>query len=69
MFFHLIIIFYAGALGVMYMYGMGIKKNMESAFECLSEASQRGNVYAMGHMIAFYYNRKLYTKCVDMSSR
>ena len=53
----------------MYMYGMGIKKNLESAFECLSEASQRGNVYAMGHMIAFYYNRKLYTKCVDMSSR
>ena len=60
---------FAGALGVMYMYGMSIKKNLESAFECLSEASQRGNVYAMGHMIAFYYNRKLYTKCVDMSSR
>ncbi|XP_067932530.1 LRP2-binding protein-like isoform X1 [Watersipora subatra] len=58
-----------GALGVMYMHGLGVKKNMESAFECLSEASQRGNVYAMGHMVAFYYKRKLYTKCVDMASR
>jgi len=51
------------------MHGIGMKKNLESAFECLSEASQRGNVYAMGHMVAFYYHRKLYTKCVDMASR
>lgn len=58
-----------GALGVMYMYGMGVKKNPESAFECLTEATRRGNVYAMGHMVAFYYKRKLFTKCVDMASR
>lgn len=55
-----------GALGVMYMFGLGVNKNVESAFECLKEASDRGNVYAMGNLVALYYQRKLFTKASDL---
>lgn len=55
-----------GALGVMYMFGLGIGKNIESAFECLKEAADRGNVYAMGNLVALYYERKLFTKASDL---
>lgn len=55
-----------GALGVMYMFGLGISKKIESAFECLKEAADRGNVYAMGNLVALYYERKLFTKASDL---
>ena len=42
---------------------------MDSAFECLKEASERGNVYAMGHLVAHYYSTKLYTKAAELAAR
>ncbi|XP_046565674.1 LRP2-binding protein-like [Haliotis rubra] len=58
-----------GALGVMYEHGVGVKYHQDSAYICLKEASDRGNVYAMGNLISHYYRRKLYTKAADLSSK
>lgn len=58
-----------GALGVMYMNGLGTTKDPESAFICFREAMQRGNVYAAGQLLAYYYQRKLYTKAVELAVR
>ncbi|OCT96902.1 hypothetical protein XELAEV_18009119mg [Xenopus laevis] len=58
-----------GALGVMYLYGNGIKKNVQAAIECLKEAAERGNVYAQGHLVSCYYQRKLYTKAVELAKK
>jgi TPR repeat protein len=60
---------YTGAVGVMYEYGVGVRSNKDSAYVCLKEASDRGNVYAMGNLVANYYKRKLYTKAADLASR
>lgn len=60
---------YTGALGVMYEYGIGVKQDADSAYVCLKEASDRGNVYAMGNLVANYYRRKLYTKAADLAAR
>ncbi|XP_046340763.1 LRP2-binding protein-like [Haliotis rufescens] len=58
-----------GALGVMYEHGIGVKYDQDSAYICLKESSDRGNVYAMGNLISHYYRRKLYTKAADLSSK
>lgn len=58
-----------GALGVMYEYGIGVKQDADNAYVCLKEASDRGNVYAMGNLVANYYRRKLYTKAADLAAR
>ena len=60
---------FPGALGVMYEYGIGVRRNTDSAYVCLKGASDRGNVYAMGNLVAHYYGRKLYTKAADLASR
>lgn len=61
--------YFPGALGVMYEYGIGARRNTDSAYICLKGASDRGNVYAMGNLVAHYYHRKLYTKSADLASR
>lgn len=53
----------------MYEYGIGVRRNTDSAYVCLKGASDRGNVYAMGNLVAHYYRRKLYTKAADLASR
>ncbi|XP_039606932.1 LRP2-binding protein isoform X1 [Polypterus senegalus] len=58
-----------GALGVMYLYGYGIPQDTQAAFECLKEASERGNVYAQGHLITHYYNKKLYSRAAELAKR
>ncbi|CAH1257626.1 LRP2BP [Branchiostoma lanceolatum] len=58
-----------GALGVMYEHGQGKRRDPNSAFECLKEASERGSVYAMGNLVAHYFNRKLYTKAADLAAK
>ncbi|XP_018416797.1 PREDICTED: LRP2-binding protein [Nanorana parkeri] len=58
-----------GALGVMYLYGQGIQRNQQCALECLKEAAERGNVYAQGQLVRFYYHRKLYTKAAELAKR
>ena len=54
---------------MMYLTGLCGKQDDEAAFICLREAAERGNVFAMGHMVAYYYKRKLFTKAVDLAVR
>ncbi|XP_053440429.1 LRP2-binding protein isoform X4 [Nycticebus coucang] len=58
-----------GALGLMYFYGQGIRQDTEAALHCLREAAERGNVYAQGTLVEYYYNMKFFTKCVTFSKR
>ncbi|KAM4815345.1 LOW QUALITY PROTEIN: LRP2-binding protein-like [Thomomys bottae] len=58
-----------GALGLMYFYGQGICQNTEAALHCLREAAERGNVYAQGILVEYYYKMKFFTKCVTFSKR
>ncbi|TFK16059.1 multiple C2 and transmembrane domain-containing protein 1 [Platysternon megacephalum] len=58
-----------GILGVMYLYGQGIRQNTKAALECLQEAAERGNVYAQGHLVEYYYKRKFYTKAAAFARR
>lgn len=53
----------------MYLEGLGIQQSEESALECLREASQRGNVYAQGKLVQFYYIKRLFTKSSDLARR
>uniref|UniRef100_UPI00398F897D LRP2-binding protein isoform X2 n=1 Tax=Pristiophorus japonicus TaxID=55135 RepID=UPI00398F897D len=56
-----------GALGLLYLTGQGIRKDVQSALECLKAASRRGNVYAQGHLVACLYSRKLYNNTVELA--
>nr|XP_042118906.1 LRP2-binding protein isoform X3 [Peromyscus maniculatus bairdii] len=58
-----------GALGLMYFYGQGIRQDTEAALHCLREAAERGNVYAQGTLVEYYYKMKFFTKCVVFSKR
>ncbi|XP_053315205.1 LRP2-binding protein [Spea bombifrons] len=58
-----------GALGVMYLNGLGVKKDLQSAMECLKEAAERGNAYAHGHLVSYYYHRKLYTTAAELAKK
>ena len=58
-----------GALGVMYENGIGCKRDTDAGYVCLKEASDRGNVYAMGNLIAHYYRRKLFSKSSALALR
>ena len=49
--------------------GIGTKVDWDKAFVCLREAAERGNVYAMGNLVAYYYKRKLMTKAVELAAR
>lgn len=53
----------------MYEYGIGVKSDADASNACLKEAAERGNVYAMGNLVAQYYRRKLYTKASDLAAR
>ncbi|XP_049628352.1 LRP2-binding protein [Suncus etruscus] len=57
------------ALGLMYFYGEGIGQDTEFALQCLKEAAERGNVYAQGILVEYYYKMKFFTKCVAFSKR
>ena len=59
----------SGALGVMYEYGIGVRRDGEAAFKCLKEAAARGNVYAQGNLAVHYYRRKLLNKAADVAKR
>jgi TPR repeat protein len=58
-----------GALGAMFYYGVGTKRNLNAAYECLTEASERGNVYALGLLCDYYYQNKFYIKAADLSEK
>ncbi|XP_058253420.1 LRP2-binding protein isoform X3 [Hemibagrus wyckioides] len=58
-----------GALGIMYLYGYGVSKDLSAALDRLTEAAMRGNVYAQGHLVAYYYQRKVYTRAALLAKR
>ncbi|NWI11358.1 LR2BP protein, partial [Crypturellus soui] len=58
-----------GALGVMYLHGQGARQNTEAGLECLKKAAERGNVYAQGHLVEYYYNRKFYSTAISVAKR
>ncbi|CAL8077139.1 unnamed protein product [Calicophoron daubneyi] len=57
------------ALGIMYLYGIGVKQDWPSALLCLSEASSRGSLYAKASLAYFYYKRKMFTNAAFISSK
>ncbi|XP_068043046.1 LRP2-binding protein isoform X2 [Anomalospiza imberbis] len=58
-----------GALGIMYLYGQGIRRNNKAALECLRKATELGNIYAQGHLVEYYYTRKFYSKAAALAKR
>ncbi|KAM3831914.1 LRP2-binding protein [Vipera latastei] len=58
-----------GILGIMYLHGHGIRQNVKAALECLNQASDRGNVYAKGHLVEYYYKRKCFIKAAEFAKR
>ena len=66
---HLNLFSFPGALGVMFEYGIGVRRNGEAACKCLKEAAARGNVYAQGNLAVHYYRRKLLNKAADVAKR
>ncbi|NXS95717.1 LR2BP protein, partial [Jacana jacana] len=58
-----------GALGVMYLYGQGTRQNTKAAVECLREAAERGNIYAQGHLVEYYYRRRFYSTAAALARR
>ncbi|NXK45779.1 LR2BP protein, partial [Chauna torquata] len=58
-----------GALGVMYLYGQGVCQNTKAALECLRGAAEHGNIYAQGHLVEYYYNRKFYSTAAAVAKR
>lgn len=58
-----------GALGAMYYFGLGCKQDMEAAYECLTNSSERGNVYSMGLLCDYYYRNKFYVKAADLCKK
>lgn len=53
-----------GALGVLFLYGLGVRRDLVSARLCLSQAARRGNIYAAGQMAFFYYRFHFYQQAV-----
>ena len=49
----------------MFLNGFGVKKSEKSAYVCLRDAAQRGNIFAKGNLVEYYYKRKLFTKAVE----
>lgn len=55
------------ALGVMYLYGVGVKKDCCSALLCLSESARRGSLYGKANLAYFYYERKMFTYAAEVA--
>ncbi|CAL1289766.1 unnamed protein product [Larinioides sclopetarius] len=51
-----------GALGVMYLYGLGTEENLRLAYHHLTNAAARGNTYAKGYLAAYYYKRQMFER-------
>ncbi|XP_035228980.1 LRP2-binding protein-like [Stegodyphus dumicola] len=55
-----------GALGVMYMHGIGTEVKLELAYVYLVNATIKGNIFAKGHLAAFCYRRQMYHRTVTL---
>jgi len=58
-----------GALGAIYYYGIGRKRDLSAAYECLTQSGERGNVYALGLLCDYYYTNKFFIKAADLSEK
>jgi TPR repeat protein len=58
-----------GSLGAIYYFGIGRKIDMEAAYDCLTQSSERGNVYSMGLLSAYYYRNKFFVKAANLSKK
>lgn len=58
-----------GALGAMYYFGIGCRKDKEAAYECLTNSSERGNVFSMGLLCDYYYRNKFYVKAIELGKK
>ena len=53
----------------MFEYGVGIRRDVQTAFECLKAASEKGNIYAQGNLAMHYYRQKLYNQAYEIAER
>lgn len=58
-----------GAIGVMYLYGLGVGQDWTSALICLSEAASLGSLYAKASLVYLYYKRKMFTNAAALASK
>ncbi|KFP76600.1 LRP2-binding protein, partial [Acanthisitta chloris] len=58
-----------GVLGIMHLYGQGTRQNTKAALECLRKAAERGNSYARGHLVEYYYTGKFYSMAAALGKR
>lgn len=58
-----------GALGAIYYHGIGVKQDLSAAYECLTNSSERGNVYSMGLLSDYYFKHKFFAKAYDLSKK
>lgn len=56
---------FQGALGVMYMYGIGTEEDIQLAYNHLTNAAVAGNIYAKGYLAAYCYKRQMYHRTVS----
>ena len=54
-----------GTIGVMYLQGIGCKKNEKSGVYCLKNAAAKNNTYALGRLVEYYYKKKIYGHCIE----
>jgi hypothetical protein len=45
------------------------KQDKEAAYDCLTDSSERGNIFAMGLLCHYYYKNKFYNKAFDLSRK
>ncbi|THD22035.1 LRP2-binding protein [Fasciola hepatica] len=57
------------AIGVMYLYGLGVKQDWTNALICLSEAASRGSLYAKASLVYYYYKRKMFTNAAALANK
>lgn len=53
----------------MYYHGIGVKQDISAAYECLTNSSERGNVYSMGLLSDYYFRNKFFAKAYDLSKK
>ncbi len=51
----------------MFYYGIGRKRDLTSAYECITNSAERGNIYSMGLLCDYYYHSKLYVKAAELA--
>jgi TPR repeat protein len=53
----------------MYYFGLGCKRDLKAAYECLTESGKRGSVYSLALLCDYYFRNKLYVKAAELSKK